>query len=72
MHTEVDTLEITNTWDVTRLPPCKKVLGNKWIYSNKYNANGTFDWRKARLDVLGNNQIEGEDFKDTFTSMAKL
>lgn len=46
--------------------------GKKWIYSNKYNVNGTLDRCKARLVVLRNNQIEGEDFTDTFTSMAKL
>lgn len=72
MHTEVDAFEANDTWDVTLLPPGKNVLGNQWLYSNKYNANGTIERRKARLVVLGNHQVEGEDFTDTFAPVAKM
>ena len=72
MHTKVDAFELTDTWDVITLQLVKKSLGNKWIYSNKYDANGTIVRRNARLVVHGNNQIEGEDFTDTFTPVEKL
>lgn len=72
MHTEVDAFEANDTWDVTTLPPGKKALTNQWLYSNKYNANGTIERRKARLVVRGNHQIEGEDFTDTFAPVAKM
>lgn len=72
MGKEVHAFEITNTWDVTTLPPGKKALGNKWLYTNKYNADGTLERPKARLVVLGNHQTEGEDYTETFAPVAKL
>lgn len=72
MGKEVTAFEETNTWDVTTLPPGKKALGNMWIYSNKYHADGTLERPKARLVVLGNHQTEGEDFTETFAPVAKL
>lgn len=69
---EVDAFEVTNTWDVTDLPPGRKALGNMWLFSNKYDADGNHLLSKARLVVLGNNQIEGDDFNETFAPVAKL
>lgn len=72
MSDEVQAFEITDTWDVTTLPPGKKALGTQWIYTNKYNADDTLGRRKARLVVLGNNQTKGEDLNETFSPVAKL
>lgn len=72
MSNEIEAFEINHTWDITTLPPGKKALGNQRIYTNKYNADGTLDRRKSRLVVCGNNQIEGEDFNETFPPVAKL
>lgn len=36
MKTEITALEDNHTWDVTTLPPGKKVIGCGWRYSNKY------------------------------------
>lgn len=32
MGTEVDALEVLNTWDITTLPPGKEALGSQWVY----------------------------------------
>lgn len=72
MQKEVTAFEDTDTWTVTTLPPGKKALGNQWLYSNKYNADGTLERPKARLVVLGNHQTKGEDFTETFAHVAKL
>lgn len=58
MFKKVDAFEVTDTWEVSTLPPGKKPLGNMWLYSNKYNELGEVERKKARLVVLGNNQRE--------------
>ncbi|CAA7015697.1 unnamed protein product [Microthlaspi erraticum] len=72
MVKEVDACELTKTWSIIDLPPGKVALGNSWVYTLKYNADGTLERHKARLVVLGNHQVEGEDFTETFAPVAKM
>ncbi|XP_074288906.1 uncharacterized protein LOC141614050 [Silene latifolia] len=72
MKSEVDALERNKTWTLVDLPPNKKAIGSKWVYRIKYNANGTIERYKARLVVMGNRQVEGVDFNETFAPTAKM
>lgn len=72
MKAEVTALEDNHTWDVTTLPPGKKAITCRWLYSNKYKADGTIERPKARLVAHGNRQKEGRDYKDTFAPVAKM
>lgn len=72
MWTEVYALEANNTWTIKDLPPGKKALGCKWVYKVKYNFDGTIVRYKARLVVLVNRQIEGEDYAENFAPVAKM
>ncbi|KAJ1685788.1 hypothetical protein LUZ63_017178 [Rhynchospora breviuscula] len=72
MQTEIEALERNKTWSIENLPSEKKAIGCKWVYRIKYNSDGSVERYKARLVVLGNRQVEGIDFKETFAPVAKM
>ena len=41
MKSEKDALERQHTWDLVKLPPNKKALGTKWVYTIKLLSDGT-------------------------------
>lgn len=50
MGLELDAFERTKTWSVCELPERKVAIGCKWyIYTVKYNADGSIERYKARL-----------------------
>ncbi|KAI3505726.1 hypothetical protein L1887_27925 [Cichorium endivia] len=72
MQEELIALEINNTWSVVPLPRGRKALGSKWVYKIKRKSNGTIERLKARLVAKGFNKLEGIDFLDTYSIVAKL
>ena len=72
MQHEIQALESNGTWTFEPLPPCKKAIGCKWVYKIKYHSDGSVERFKVRLVILGNNQIEGLDYNETFAPVAKM
>ncbi|KAH9668922.1 retrovirus-related pol polyprotein from transposon RE1 [Citrus sinensis] len=72
MKSELQALENNHTWTVVSLPPGKRTISCKWVYRIKYNADGTIERYKARLVILGNKQVEGIDYTETFALVAKF
>lgn len=72
MVEEIDAFEQNNTFSIVDLPEGKEALGNLWVYKIKYNADGTVQRHKSRLVVLGNHQVEGEDYSETFAPVVKM
>ena len=48
------------------------MIGPKWIFKNKSNEHGTVIRNKSRLVAQGYTQVEGIDFDETFTLVARL
>ena len=52
------------------LPAGKKVIGCRWVFANKYDADGNVIKQKARLVAKGFSQVQGKDFDKTYATVA--
>ncbi|KAL0435616.1 UNVERIFIED_CONTAM: Retrovirus-related Pol polyprotein from transposon RE1 [Sesamum radiatum] len=71
MNAEIEALELNKTWQLTPLPTGKRPIGCKWVFKTKLRADGTVERYKARLVAKGFNQVEGVDYTDSFSPVAK-
>lgn len=72
MKSEIEALKNNGTWTVEDLPSGKKAIGCIWVYKIKYNLNRSTECYKAHLVILGNNQVEGIDYSETFARVGKM
>jgi len=72
MDEEMNAIERNKTWDLVELPEGKEVIGVKWVYKTKSNAEGKIERHKARLVVKGYKQQYGRDYEETFAPVARM
>lgn len=68
-------LRVMKDKEVYRLvprPTNKNVVKSRWVYANKYDESGAVIARKARLVAKGFTQVIGEDYDETYASVARL
>jgi hypothetical protein len=73
MHEELNNFERIKVWTLVEKPKdCQNVIGTKWIFKNKRDANGIVIRNKARLVAEGFSQVEGIDYGEIFAPVAHL
>ena len=69
---EVKALEKNKTWEYSKLAAEKKLVGCKWVFAVKHNADGSVNRFTARLVAKGFTQSYGIDYEEMFAPVAKL
>ena len=69
---ELTTLHEAGTWEIVELLPGVNIVGSKWVFKAKKDAEGNVAHKKARLVAQGFSQIPGIDYFDTYAPVARL
>uniref|UniRef100_A0A803P2C3 Reverse transcriptase Ty1/copia-type domain-containing protein n=1 Tax=Cannabis sativa TaxID=3483 RepID=A0A803P2C3_CANSA len=59
------------TWVLVKPSPEYNVVGNNWVFKEKYNADGSVQRLKTRLVAKGFHEIPGLNFGETFSPVIK-
>ena len=71
MVEEYDSIVRNSAWEIFPKPVGKSVVGSRWIYKVKQDADGSIEKYKARFVAWGFSQIEGIDYEETFAPVAR-
>lgn len=72
MIEELDSIYQNDTWSLIPATEDMNILGCRWVFTVKLNADGSFNKLKARLVAKGFDQEEGVDFTETYSPVVRL
>jgi hypothetical protein len=69
---ELNTHSTNGTWKLIPRPAGKKVIGYKWVFKVKRNADGSIERYKGRVIAKGYNQRPGIDYIEIFAPTVRM
>ena len=72
MQEELEQIERNQVWTLVLRPINQNIVGTRWVFKNKLNANGEIVKNKARLVAKGYIQEFGIDFEESYAPVARL
>ena len=71
MSREFTSTNENRTWDLEEASQHMNVVGCRWVFTIKYNPDGSIDIYKARIVAKSYHQQQGIDYGDTFCPVIK-
>jgi hypothetical protein len=65
---EMEVLHQNGTWEQVAFLPSKKTIGCKWVYTIKFNLDGSVERLKGHSVAKGYTKIYGIDYDEVFSS----
>lgn len=72
MIKELQVMKDKGVYKLVPRPSDRNVVQSRWVFANKFDGSGIITSRKARLVAKGFTQVLGEDYDETYASVARL
>ena len=72
MKSEIGSMYENEVWTLTDFPDDRQAIENKLIFKKKTDGDGNVTIYKARLVAKGYRQVQGVNYDETFSPIAKL